>query len=86
MNAQTANPPDDAALAIHRIVLTQLGLAALPAGDELIARLDSVQRMSLVVAIEDHVEVGFSTEDDDRARTLVDVVSIVQEHLCTRTG
>ena len=67
-------------------MLAQLGLAAPPEGDELAARLDSVQRMSLVVAIEDHFQVCFSPEDDERARSLNDLVAIVQEHLLAASG
>lgn len=79
-------PADDVAAAVHRIVVAQLGLAAPPDGEELAARLDSVQRMSLVVAIEDHFQVCFSPEDDERARSLSDVVAIVQELLRDSPG
>jgi acyl carrier protein len=71
---------DDIADEVRRIVSAQLGLAAPPEDDELAARLDSIQRMGLVVAIEDRFRVCFSPEDDERARTLADLITIVQEH------
>jgi acyl carrier protein len=36
--------------------------------------------MSLVVEIEDRFAICFSIEDDERARTLADLIRIVQEH------
>ena len=52
----------------------------LPDGD-LAEHLDSIQRLSFVVAIEDHFEVAFEPEDDERARTIEDVIQIIQEKL-----
>ena len=48
----------------------------LPEGD-LSRTLDSIQRLALVVAIEDHFEICFDPEDDARASTLDDVIGIV---------
>ncbi len=58
----------------------ELGDELPPVDGDLSELLDSVQRLSLVVAIEDHFKVAFEPEDDD-ARTLDDVVSIVERHL-----
>ncbi len=70
----------EVAAEVRRLVVAQLGLDAPPDEDELAARLDSLQRMSLVVEIEDRFAICFSIEDDERARTLADLIRIVQEH------
>lgn len=49
----------------------------LPAG-ELAESLDSMQRLALVVAIEDHFGVAFEPEDDEAARTVDDVVALLR--------
>lgn len=51
---------------------------------ELAEHFDSVERLTLVVAIEDHFEISFDPEDEDQVSTLDDVVSIVQKKLETR--
>ena len=43
--------------------------------------LDSIQRLSLVVGIEDHFQLCFEPEDDEQAVTLGDVITIVQARL-----
>lgn len=70
--------------------LVALGTAALerdslPEGP-LDEHLDSVQRLTLVVAIEDHFGICFEPEDDEDARTIDDVVRIVLRHLATADG
>lgn len=51
-------------------------------GDAVLAEhLDSIRRLSLVVAIEDHFEICFEPEDDEAAETLDDVVRIVTERM-----
>ena len=62
---------DDIATEVRRIVSAQLGLAAPPEDDELAARLDSIQRMGLVVAIEDRPDSPFDTEAEVRKLKLV---------------
>ena len=52
----------------------------LPEGD-LSESLDSVQRLSLVVAIEDHFEICFDDDDDQQAQTLEDIVRLVAKRL-----
>lgn len=52
----------------------------LPEGD-LSAVLDSVQRLTLVVAIEDHFKISFSPEEDQEVRSLADVVAAVAARL-----
>lgn len=67
--------------ALHEIARGELGLHGdLPDGD-LGEHLDSVQRLTLVVGIEDHFEICFEPEDEDAVCTLQDVVSVVRTKL-----
>lgn len=52
----------------------------LPEGD-LGAALDSVQRLTLVVAIEDHFQISFSPQEDLEVRSMSDVVAAVAARL-----
>lgn len=67
-----------------REALARLGrgvqIAELPDG-ELASSLDSVQRLSLVVAIEDHFRVVFSPEDEERIRTVDELVAAIGQKL-----
>lgn len=49
----------------------------LPEGD-LSAHLDSVQRLTLVVALEDRFQICFDPEDEQGVRTLDDVIALVR--------
>ncbi|MBL8614084.1 MAG: acyl carrier protein [Deltaproteobacteria bacterium] len=53
---------------------------------DLSGALDSLQRLALVVAIEDHLQLSFEPEDDEQANTLRDVVQIVARRLAERRG
>jgi len=57
----------------------------LPEGD-LSEHLDSMQRLALVVAIEDHFQVAFDPEDDESARTLADVERLLRAKLAEAQG
>ena len=64
---------------IQAIAVSELGDAA-PSEDAVLAdALDSVQRLQLVVAIEDHFEICFEPEDDESVNTLDDLVRVVSE-------
>ena len=52
----------------------------LPDGD-LSEVLDSVQRLTLVIAIEDHYKICFEPEDDEAVISLDDVVGLVASRL-----
>ena len=66
---------------IIQLVREELRLTGdLPEGD-LAESLDSVQRLQLVVAIEDHYEIAFDEEDDESVHTLDDVVKLVAARL-----
>jgi acyl carrier protein len=78
--------PDHSALRaeIVDLITAELRLPdGLPDGD-LAESLDSVQRLSLVVAIEDHYEIAFDEEDDAAVTTLDDVVRLVAARLADR--
>ena len=43
--------------------------------------LDSVQRLTLVVAIEDHFEICLDPNDEEQVETLDDIVKLIQRKL-----
>jgi acyl carrier protein len=76
---------DDAALraevlevARRALGLSDEQLAGLTPTAELGSRLDSLQRLSLVVALEDHFGLCFEPEDDEQARTLDEVLRVLR--------
>ena len=66
-------------IAASELALAPDLLASLTDDTDLGEHLDSIQRLSLVVGIEDHFELCFEAEDDDQAVTLGDVIAIVQD-------
>lgn len=79
-----AGPPslEDVRAEILRIARKELGLKGEVAPDaDLSEQLDSVQRLSLVVEIEDRFEVCFEADDDAQVRTLDDAAAIVLARL-----
>jgi acyl carrier protein len=66
-----------------RIARQSTGLEQIPAGD-LAEALDSVQRLTLVVAIEDHLKISFSPEDDEEIRSFEDLLARVHRLLEAR--
>ena len=76
---------DSSATAIREtlthIAREELGFKSpLPNGD-LSEHLDSIQRLSFVVAIEDHYEIAFEPEDDEQAKTIEDVILIIHQKI-----
>ncbi|MEC7946011.1 MAG: acyl carrier protein [Myxococcota bacterium] len=77
--------PGEIRASIEDIVRTELRTdMPLPDDAVLAEHLDSIRRLSLVVAIEDHFEICFEPEDDEAARTLDDVVRIVTQRVRER--
>ncbi len=73
--------PAEIRSAVIEIARQELGLVdGLPEQD-LSAHLDSVQKLSLVVGIEDRFEICFSPEDDAGIDSLDDIVSLVGSRL-----
>lgn len=67
--------------AIGEVVQRELGWSGpLPEGD-LAAHLDSVQRLTLVVALEDRFQVCFDLDDEHQVRTVDDLVRALQERI-----
>lgn len=85
--APAALPSPDALRArILELARTQLHLAEeLPPG-ELAASLDSVQRLTLVVAIEDEWEICFEPEDEAGVTTLDEVVGLLRAKLAEKAA
>lgn len=73
---------------IRNQVLDLIRRECIPSGEltegELSAHLDSVQRLTLVVAIEDHFKVCFDPKDEERVETLDDVIHLIQRKLAVK--
>jgi len=65
---------------LERLAREKLSAAA-PVGGDLVDSLDSVQRLTLVVAIEDHFEICFDPEDEERIVSIDDIVSVIHGKL-----
>ena len=66
---------------IRRLAARELDLQDDVLQGDLSENLDSMQRLSLVVAIEDHYEICFEPEDEEGTLTFKDVVKLVQRKL-----
>jgi len=64
--------------AISTLAQKELGLDGPMPGGDLGEHLDSMQRLTLVVAIEDRFEICFEPEDEVEIRTMDDVIRLVQ--------
>jgi acyl carrier protein len=72
---------------IRRLAREELRLAIEAADDDdLGARLDSLARLTLVVAIEDRFRVILSEEDGTRVRSLADLAHLVVERSAVEKG
>ena len=73
--------PEQIQTTLVELARTKLRLdGALNAG-ELADQLDSVQRLTLVVAIEDHFEVCFDPEDETQIHNMADLVGMIESKL-----
>ena len=64
---------------LQEIALSELGWdKPLPQGN-LTEDLDSIQRLSLMVAIEDHYEIIFEPEDEAKIQTISDLITQIEE-------
>ena len=57
----------------------ELGFTAGLSPGDLASQLDSVARLTLVVAIEDHFKICFEPEDEDQIHTLEQLVQLIQK-------
>lgn len=65
-------------LAIRSIAQDEADITEIPTGD-LQESLDSVQRMSLMVAIEDHFLIMFDPEEESQIETLDDLIAMIHK-------
>lgn len=74
--------PDEISAALRRLLIRELGEGAdLPERAPLAEHLDSLQLMTLAVAVEDHFEVCLEPEDEERASTLHALAAVLSEKL-----
>ena len=67
--------------ALTHLVETELGIdSGLTPGD-LADQLDSVARLTLVVAIEDHFKICFEPEDEEEIHTVEQLVALIGKKL-----
>lgn len=66
---------------IRRLAARELDLQDDALQGDLSENLDSMQRLSLVVAIEDHYKICFDPVDEQGTLTFQDVVKLVQRKL-----
>lgn len=72
------NPADPAAIRARILAIAaQQHPGPLDASGDLSEQLDSVQRLTLVVALEDEFRICFEPEDEQEIRTLEQVVALV---------
>ena len=67
--------------ALTTLAEEELGIAAGLGPGDLASQLDSVARLTLVVAIEDHFKICFEPEDEDQIHTLDQLVHLIQKKL-----
>ena len=67
--------------ALTGLAQNELGLSeGLKSGD-LATQLDSVARLTLVVAIEDHFKICFDPEDEEDIHTVEELVQLIERKL-----
>jgi acyl carrier protein len=77
------NAPNSTTIRAELVALAERELRlehSLVPGD-LAAQLDSLQRLTLVVAIEDHYKIIFEPDDDEKIETVDDVVTLIVRKL-----
>ena len=63
---------------VLQLMKQELGWEEPLQGTSLSENLDSVQKLSLVVAIEDHYEICFDPEDGEEIESLDQIVALIQ--------
>jgi len=63
---------------LNQIVTRELQLETQLRDGDLAEQLDSMQRLTLVIAIEDHFLICFEPDDDEQIETLQDVVTLIK--------
>ncbi len=71
---------------LRALAIEQVGELTFGPDDDLAEHLDSMQRLALVVAVEDHFAIAFEPEDEEAAQTLADVERLVAARLAARSS
>ena len=68
--------------ALTQLIQSELSwnIDTLPKG-ALAEQLDSIQRLSLMVAVEDHFRIIFTPEDEERIDTFDTVIQLIEEKI-----
>ena len=67
--------------ALASLAKDELGLSKDLKSGDLAAQLDSVARLTLVVAIEDHFKICFDPEDEEAIETVEQLVQLIERKL-----
>ncbi len=73
--------PESIRTELERIAREKLRFDGDLGAGELAEQLDSVQRLTFVVAVEDHFEICFEPEDEERIHGIQDMVKAIHEKL-----
>ena len=71
--------PDDIREELTAIVREKLRYDGPLADGDLASQLDSVQRLTLVIAIEDHFKVCFDPDDEQQIQNLDDLLGLIKK-------
>jgi acyl carrier protein len=62
---------------LNDLVMRELHLDRGLTDDDIASQLDSMQRLCLVVAIEDHYQICFEPEEDETIETIEEVIALI---------
>ena len=79
------SPPNEIFAVITDIIKEELGWKESLSPQHPVTELDSMQQLSLIVALEDHFEICLDPEDENQVETLNDLVSLVQAKLKSKS-
>lgn len=80
--SQSKEPSEQEILStISQIIKEELSGETTLSSENIAEELDSMQQLSLVVAIEDHFEICLDPEDEQRVETLQDLTVLIKEKL-----
>ena len=69
---------------LSTVAIRELKLEGELSSGELADQLDSMQRLTLVVAIEDHFKICFDPDDEEQIRDVSDLVGLIHRKLDDR--
>ena len=74
-------PLEAIALQVNDIVQSELGWTEIITEGVLADKLDSMQLLSLSVAIEDHFEICFEPEEEEKIQTYSDLLALIKHKM-----